>query len=83
MTKTDDRRSGDYLVTRPALAARLMEAGAAAKSCKNPFSPDRSAWLFQLTPEIAASAKGFYEEIGKPTPKRLAAYLAQVEEVSA
>lgn len=81
MTKNDDRRRGDYLVTRPALAARLMEAGAPAQISKNPFSPDRCAWLFQLTPEIAANARGFYEEIGKPVPKRLAAYLSQ--EVSA
>ncbi len=68
-----------FLVTRPALAAKLMEAGAAGESCKNPFSPDRSAWLFQLTPEAVATARAFYESIGKPLPKSLAAYLSRGE----
>lgn len=68
-----------FLVTRPALAARLMEAGADAQISKNPFSPGRTAWLFRLEPMAAEVARSFYAEIGKPLPQRLAAYLAQLE----
>lgn len=40
------------LITRPSLAAKLMAAGFKGNQSINPWSPDRTAWVFDATPEL-------------------------------
>ena len=42
------------LVTRPKLASKLMEAGFVGRKTVNPWSPERTAWVFDPTPEFIA-----------------------------
>lgn len=67
-----------FLVTRPRLAARLMDAGEEGRRGKNPFSPDRCAWTFPLTPSAAKITRSYYAEIGKPAPRVLEHYAGEV-----
>lgn len=57
-----------YFCTRPQLAERLIKNGYTAEQTINPWSPDRAAWRFEITSELATSVKAFYAEIGKPLP---------------
>lgn len=40
------------LITRPSIAAKLMAAGFKGNQTINPWSPDRTAWVFDATPEF-------------------------------
>ena len=40
------------LVTRPKLASKLMTAGYKGRQVINPWSPERTAWEFDKTPEM-------------------------------
>lgn len=42
------------LITRPSIAAKLMAAGFKGNQTINPWSPDRTAWVFDVTPEFIA-----------------------------
>lgn len=57
-----------YFCTRPQLAEHLIRSGYIAEQTVNPWSPDRAAWRFDITAELAAFVKAFYAEIGKPLP---------------
>lgn len=59
------------LVTRPTLAARLLNAGNAGELTIHPFDTTKSAWLFDTTQDTVAIAKNYYAEIGAPLPKSL------------
>lgn len=67
-----------FVVTRPRLAARLLDAGEEGRRGKNPWAPDRCAWTFALTPSAAQIARSYYEEIGKPAPRALEKYAGEV-----
>ncbi len=70
----------EFLVTRPTLAARLMNEGIDAQIAKNPFAPDRAAWIFPLNDASAEVARQYYADIGKPLPQRVEAFLASRRE---
>ncbi len=57
-----------YFCTRPQLAEKLIKRGFKPKCTINPWSPDRAAWKFDITPELATLVKSFYAGIGKPLP---------------
>lgn len=57
-----------YFCTRPQLAEKLIRRGFKAERTINPWSPNRAAWRFDITPELVAFVKAFYENIGKPLP---------------
>lgn len=40
------------LITRPSIAAKLMESGFIGKKTVNPWEPTYSAWVFDATPEF-------------------------------
>ena len=42
------------LITRPSIAAKLMAAGFKGNQTINPWSPERTAWVFDATPEFIA-----------------------------
>ena len=42
------------LITRPSIAAKLMTAGFKGNQTINPWSPERTAWVFDATPEFIA-----------------------------
>lgn len=66
------------IITRPKLAARLMDAGESGTRCSNPFSPELCAWTFNQTPAAVTIIRAFYDEIGKPVPKSLENYAGEV-----
>ena len=41
-----------FLCTRPKLASKLMTAGYKGRQVINPWSPERTAWEFDKTPEM-------------------------------
>ena len=41
-----------FLCTRPKLASKLMAAGYKGRQTVNPWSPERTAWEFDKTPEM-------------------------------
>jgi hypothetical protein len=57
-----------YFCTRPQLAEKLIRRGFKPEYTVNPWSPDRAAWRFDITPELATFVESFYREIGKPLP---------------
>ena len=57
-----------YFCTRPQLAEKLIRRGFKPEYTVNPWSPDRAAWRFDITPELVTFVKAFYENIGKPLP---------------
>ena len=64
-----------FLCTRFNLAAELVSRGYSAEKITNPFRPEFSAWLFQLSPDLAEIVKTYYLNIGKPIPKAIDSYL--------
>ena len=50
----DDVAMKTKLITRPSIAAKLMAAGFKGNQTINPWSPDRTAWVFDATPEFIA-----------------------------
>lgn len=57
-----------YFCTRPQLAEKLIRRGFKPERAINPWSPDRAAWRFDITPELATLVGAFYKNIGKPLP---------------
>lgn len=57
-----------YYCTRPQLAEKLIRRGFKPERTINPWSPDRAAWRFDITPELVTFVKSFYKDIGKPLP---------------
>lgn len=55
-------------VGRPALAARLMEAGATGEQIVNPWNPSKTGWLFPVDSTSAPIVQAFYDEIERPLP---------------
>lgn len=57
-----------YFCTRPHLAEKLIRRGFKPERTINPWSPERAAWRFDVTPELATFVETFYKELGKPLP---------------
>ena len=57
-----------YFCTRPQLAEKLIQRGFKPERTINPWSPDRAAWRFDITSELATFVEAFYKEIGNPLP---------------
>ena len=60
-----------FICTRPRLARLLLDANQEPQEIVNPWEPQRTAWLFQITPELLQIVARFYAEIGKQLPKIL------------
>lgn len=61
----------EITITRPKLAALLMEAGEVGHRTVNPFKPHLSAWVFPLTERAACLIDGYYSDLGKPAPRKV------------
>ena len=57
-----------YLCTRPRLASELIQAGQTATVTVNPWKPERTAWVFPITPELCSIVTAFFVSLGKPIP---------------
>lgn len=57
----------EFFCSRPRLAALLLAAGFEAKSAVNPWTGN-AAWLFTVSPELAAVVADYYAQIGKQLP---------------
>lgn len=57
-----------FFCTRPQLAEKLIKRGFEPEHTVNPWSPDRAAWKFDITPELVEIVSTFYHSIGKPLP---------------
>lgn len=61
-----------FFCTRPALAFQLIAAGYEFKSVQNPWDSLRTAWAFEVTPELAKTVINFYNTIGRDLPSSAA-----------
>jgi hypothetical protein len=62
----------DFLCTRPALAARLIQDGYEPIETVNPWHTDNTAWLFNLDHVGVQIVAGYYCQIGKQMPSKIA-----------
>jgi hypothetical protein len=57
-----------FFCTRPTLAEILIRKGFEAETTTNPWSPERTAWRFHITHELADNVRKYYGGLGKPLP---------------
>lgn len=58
----DDVATKTKLITRPSIAGKLMVEGFKGTKTVNPWSPERTAWLFDVTPEFIAVLEKLYAD---------------------
>lgn len=61
-----------YFCTRPSLAFQLIAAGHEFKSVQNPWDSIRTAWAFEISPELAETVISYYAAIGRNLPSSAA-----------
>ena len=61
-----------FFCTRPTLAFQLIAAGHGFKTMPNPWDSLRTAWAFEVTPELAKTVINFYNTIGRDLPSSAA-----------
>lgn len=66
-----------YFVYRRDLAQCLVANGYTGKKVPNVLDPNRSAWEFPLSPEIARFIKQYYTDRDLSTPRFLIDYIAE------
>lgn len=60
-----------FLCTRPSLAALLQQHGQKGEQTISPWDPQRTAWLFDITPELMNVAQQYYGSLNRPLPYAL------------
>ncbi len=72
----------EYLCTRPTLAALMMQQGHTVERIKNPFADvgHEYAWIIDLTDRSAEAIRAYYDQIGKPVPRVVSNFIAEVAE---
>jgi len=68
-----------YFCSRPALASYLQGKGFEGKEVVNRYNPDRPAWTFELTEELASVVAAYFKGIGGKVPAFISTYLQQLE----
>lgn len=66
-----------YLITRPSLAARVMQLGHDVVMLPSPYKPNMTVWEVELTVEIADLIRDYYHSIGLSAPVKIINYLEE------
>lgn len=61
-----------YFCTRPSLAFQLIATGHEFKTVQNPWNSLRTAWAFEVSPELAKTVINFYSTLGRDLPSSAA-----------
>ena len=73
-------QSRSYYVYRQHLAQTLFAAGYKGERIPNALYPDKVAWSFQLTPQLAWFIEKYYQERDLKTPRFVTDYLAAIDD---
>ena len=69
-----------YYVYRAHLAQTLFAAGYKGERVPNAMYPDKVAWSFPLSPQLAWFIEKYYQDQGLRIPRFIADYLAAIDD---
>ena len=73
-------QSKTYYVYRHSLAQALFASGYKGERVPNALYPDKTAWSFPLSPQLAWFIQKYYQDRELITPRFITEYLAAIDD---